>query len=256
MTMKYAGLSDRGLVREENQDSWCAVPEQGLFIVSDGMGGHLGGALASKIVVEALPELIRKRMRGFKDLFDSEAKKQLEKALVELSIQVRDQTHEEPGLKGMGATVVLVIIKGSKALVAHMGDSRVYLLRRGRLKQLTKDHSMVQLLIDEGEIKPSEAATHPARGQITRCVGMQGDPLPNVTKLDLASGDRLLLCTDGLTGMLDDEEIGKVLQSRIDLKSACRQLVDAANERGGNDNVTALIIRIDDGSTSKTGKNK
>lgn len=255
MTIKYAGLSDRGLVREENQDSWCATAELGLFIVSDGMGGHLGGALASKIVVEALPELIRKRMRGFKNLFDSEAKKQLEGALVELSIQVREQTINEPGLKGMGSTVVLIMIKGSRALVAHMGDSRAYLLRRGRLKQLTKDHSVVQLLIDAGEIKPSEAATHPARNQITRCVGMEGDPLPNVTRLELEPRDRLLLCTDGLTSMLSDEEIGKVLQRRITPKSACRQLVDAANERGGNDNITALIVRIGGVSPSKTGEN-
>ncbi len=242
--VEHAGLSDRGLVREENEDSWSAAPELGLFIVSDGMGGHLGGAVASRIVAQALPKILRKRMAPIENFADPRAKKQLDGALSELSTQVREQSRDEPGLRGMGATVVLAMIREAKALVAHMGDSRAYLLRKECLTQLTHDHSVIQLLIDEGEIKPDEAATHPARGQVTRGVGMEGDPLPEVAQFDIEPGDRLLLCTDGLTGMLSDEEICKLLQSRTDPKIACQHLVDAANEAGGKDNVTAVILTI------------
>ncbi len=244
LVIENAGLSDRGLVRKENEDSWSAAPELGLFIVSDGMGGHLGGAVASRIVAEALPKILRKRMAPIENFADPRAREHLEGALSELSTQVREQGRNEPGLRGMGATVVLVMIKGSEALVAHMGDSRAYQLRGGRFTQLTRDHSVVELLIEEGEITRNGAATHPARGQITCCVGMEGDPLPDVMTLDLELGDRLLLCTDGLTGMLCDEEIQKILESRMGPKDACRRLVDAANEAGGNDNVTAVVLDV------------
>jgi len=244
LLIEHAGLTDRGLVREENEDNWSAVLDQGLFIVSDGMGGHFGGAVASKIVVEALPELLRKRMAGIEDLAGSKAAKRVEGVLAELSVQVREQTRGEPGLEGMGATVVLAMVRGYQALIAHMGDSRAYLLRAGRLRQLTKDHSIVQLLVDAGEITSQEALTHPARGQVTRSVGMEGEALPEVDHLDLEPGDRLLLCTDGLTGMLGDREIEAILCGGGSPKDACRQLVDAANGAGGKDNVTALVLNI------------
>jgi len=241
---EHAGLSDRGLVRENNEDNWSADAELGLYIVSDGVGGQFAGELASKIVVETLPPLLRTRMADITDLADGEAEKRLKHVLSELSEEVYRDTHGEPGLEGMGATVVLAMVLGSKALLGHMGDSRAYLLRDGRLEQLTKDHSIVQLLIDTGEITPEEAATHPSRGRVTRSVGMEGEPLPEANVVDLLPGDRLMLCTDGLTGMLSDQEIRGILQSESESPVACRQLIDAANDAGGKDNTTALVLDI------------
>jgi serine/threonine protein phosphatase PrpC len=183
-------------------------------------------------------------MEGIDDLMNPIATEKLKAAISELSMEVRDQAKEEPALKGMGATIVTALIKDSRGLVAHIGDSRAYLLRCNRLRRITKDHSVVQLLIDAGEIDADEAATHPARYQVTGCVGMEGDPLPEVTLLDLARGDRLLLCTDGLTGMLSDEEIQGYLQSNPNLNQVCRKLVDAANGAGGKDNITALVVTV------------
>ena len=244
MTLKleHAGLSDRGYVRERNEDNWSADPDQGLYIVSDGLGGEFAGEVASKIVAEALPALLRERMAGVEGLVVPSAKKQLKAVLSELSTQVYDQTHGEPGMEGMGATVVMVMIRDGKALVAHMGDSRAYRLRRGRLKKLTKDHSIVQLLIDAGEIIPEEAATHPARGQVTRSVGMAGEPLPEVHRTEVRAGDRLMLCTDGLTGLVGDDTIRSVLGQESDPSRACERLIQAALDSGGRDNVTAVVI--------------
>ena len=238
----YAGLTDCGRVREHNEDNWFGGPEQGLFIVSDGMGGQAAGEVASKIVVETLPELIRQRLKGIDDLAARDAKKRIVSAISDLSNQVRNESRKRPGLAGMGATVVLVLIRESLALIAHMGDSRAYLFRGGRLEQLTKDHSIVQLLIDSGEITPEEAATHPARGKITRCVGMQGEPIPEARCLELETGDRLLLCSDGLTGMVSDAEITGVLRTDNAPEIVCQSLVEAANARGGEDNVTVVAV--------------
>jgi protein phosphatase len=249
LAIEHAGLSDRGLVREENEDSWWVAPEEDLFLVSDGMGGHAGGAVASKIVVEVLPELLRKRLAGVGDLETPEARKQVEGAIAELSRQIREQTRDAPDLRGMGATVVLAMLRDTRALVAHLGDSRAYLLREGRLRQLTRDHTVVQLLLDAGEIEPGEAAHHPARGQLTRCVGMEGEPLPDLMLLDLEPGDRLLFCTDGLTGMLGDGKIADLLGRVSESDEACRSLVEAANQAGGQDNVTVVVAVVcDEGS--------
>ena len=244
LTVKHAGLSDRGRVRESNEDNWAADPKQGLYIVSDGLGGQFAGALASKIVVEVLPKLVRERLEDAGDLADPQAAEQLQAILCDLSQQVYEQTHGEPGLEGMGATVVLALIRGGNVLVAHMGDSRAYRLREGHLEQLTKDHSIVQLLIETGDIRPEEAARHPARGQVTRSVGMEGEPLPEVQMIDVVAGDRLLLCTDGLTGMLADDDIANMVGPGLSAQEACRHLIEAALDAGGEDNITVLVVDV------------
>lgn len=244
LKIQHAGQTDRGLVRKDNEDNWTADAEFGLYIVSDGLGGHFAGALASQIVVEALPVLLRQRLRGIDDLADPRAKERVNEALCELSTKVHDETHGQPGLEGMGATVVLALARGSKALIAHMGDSRAYLLRDGQLRQLTKDHSIVQLLIDSGDITPEEALEHPARCEVTRSVGMEGDPLPAAALWELKPEDRLMLCSDGLTGMVNHEVIQSILEDEQDPASTCRRLVDAANAAGGKDNVTVLVVDV------------
>jgi len=252
--LTHAGLSHRGCVREENEDNWCAHPELGLYIVSDGLGGECAGALASRVVVDALPEMLRARARALSELSGERAVRVVKEVLVELSAQVSAQTHGEAGLEGMGATVVLALVRGQKALIAHMGDSRAYLFRHGRLRLLTKDHSVVQLLVEAGEISKSEADRHPARGQVTRSVGMEGEPLPEARVVAFRAGDRLLLCTDGLTGMLSDEGIERSLAQETQPQAACRALVESALSNGGKDNVTAVVVDMPSGPNQLQGQ--
>lgn len=238
----HAGLSDRGRVRGRNEDRWTADAERGLFVVSDGIGGAAAGELASEIVVEALPALIFERLYGLENPAGPETVERVTAAIAELSDDLRKQSAGKLGLQGMGATVVVALVEDRAALIAHMGDSRAYLWREHTIKLLTRDHSLVQALLDAGETTVEQAADHPARGQLTRHVGMQGDPLPDARWLDLRAGDRLLLCTDGLTGMLDDRLLLLTLNEHPDPQGACRALVDAANEAGGTDNITALVV--------------
>jgi len=242
-TVQYAGLTDLGRVRQTNEDNWTAEPKQGLFIVADGMGGEFAGALAAKAVVATLPGLVRKYLGTMEALSNGRVGRRMAKAIAELSAQLRQQTQNEPGLDGMGSTVVCALVRGSKTLVAHMGDSRAYRMRAGRLKQLTEDHTLIQLLLHSGEITPEEAATHPALGRLTRCVGMPGEPLPQTRLLELSPGDLLLLCTDGLTGMLSNQQIFAVLKDPAPLETQCQRLVEAANEAGGKDNITVLLAQ-------------
>ncbi len=254
LTIQYAGLTDPGRVRQSNEDNWTANPEQGLFIVADGMGGEFAGALAAKAVVETLPGLTKQHFEKMENLPKGRANRRMAKAIATLSTQIRKQTQGEPGLEGMGSTVVCALVRGDQVLIAHMGDSRAYRLRAGRLKQLTKDHSLIELLIKSGDITPKEATTHPARGRLTRNVGMDGEPLPQTRLLKLKPGDQLLLCTDGLAGMLSDQQIQSIVNETTPLGSRCQRLVDAANQAGGKDNITVLLLSVGGGEKNPHSK--
>lgn len=243
--LKWAGLSDPGRVRAVNEDRYFVDPEQQFFIVSDGMGGQLGGELAARIVVEILPQQLRKVIAPNATLKGSNVLQQVCRQITRLSSRVRTETQGEPGLSGMGATVVLALIRGEQALVVHLGDSRAYLLRGGRLIQLTRDHSLLQLLIDEGKVAPSrDAGPHPAASQLTRYIGMEGDVPPDAQIVDLRPADQILLCTDGLTTMLDAATIEQILSQEGDPERICRALIDRANAAGGRDNVTSVVIAV------------
>jgi PPM family protein phosphatase len=244
-TIEYAALSDLGRKRRENQDRWFADPGQGLFLVADGMGGRTGGGLAAEVVIAALPPLLQRRMRVAPSRGMRKARQVLRRSLVALSRRLRCESQARPGLEGMGSTVVLALIRRAHALIAHMGDSRAYLWRDGRIERLTRDHSIAQLLLDSGDITPTEATSHPGRGQLTRFVGMEGEALPEVTPFRLRPGDWLLLCSDGLTGMLSDERISGVLREAGRPQAACRRLIDEADAAGGNDNITVLIVAVE-----------
>lgn len=229
-------------MRETNEDNYFLALERKLFIVSDGMGGHQAGAVASNAVVTVLPKLLEKLLADGRSLRADAIERALRDAIVKLSVSLRDESAGREALQGLGATVVCVWMHGAKAHLAHMGDSRIYLFRAGRLKQLTDDHSIIALLLKRGEVTADEARDHPARSKLSRYVGMGGEVYPDVRTLGVRDGDRFLLCSDGLTGMLADDEIRKLLEVNPDASATCNALVAAANKAGGEDNVTALVV--------------
>jgi serine/threonine protein phosphatase PrpC len=168
----------------------------------------------------------------------------LKSAVAELSARLREQTKDLTELRGMCSTVVLALVRGKDVYVAHAGYSRAYLLAKGKLEQLTRDHSLVATILELGQITPEQARVHPLRSRITRCVGMEGKAVADVRRIEVKSGYRLLLCTDGLTGMVPDAEIARMMEAAKTPKVACRSLVDAANEAGGADNITALVVEF------------
>ncbi len=239
---RWAAETHVGKVRQENEDSYFADPESAIFLVSDGMGGHRGGALASGIVVEDLPVIIENALDKLRVGTPRTVRSLLEKAIAEQSKQLQLEGTSESGYKDMGATLVVALLRKGRCYVANIGDSRAYRLRKGRLVQLTRDHSVISELIEKGHIEPEEAADHEAQGVITRYVGMEEKAHPHVHSFTLKEADRILLCTDGLTDMVPDETIADILKAETDPHKACMSLIAAANSAGGHDNVTALLI--------------
>jgi len=239
---RWAAETHVGMERQENQDNFFADPEPALFLVSDGMGGHQGGALASGIVAEDLPVMIENALDRLKVGTPRAIRSLLNRMIAEQSKQLQLEGTSESGFRDMGATLVIVLLRKGRCFVANIGDSRAYRLRKGKMAQLTRDHSVISELIEKGHIEPEEAANHHARGQITRYVGMEEKARSHVRSFTLKKSDRLLLCTDGLTDMLDDSKIAAILKAEPDPQAACKSLVSAANKAGGHDNVTTLVI--------------
>ena len=241
---RWGALSDKGKEREENEDSFWVEAEEGLFIVSDGMGGHRGGELASKIVTEDLPVMIENALGKLRSGSPRSIRRVFKKAVVEQSKQLRMEGASEDGYKGMGATLAAVLLRQDRVYVGNLGDSRVYRLRKGKLLLLSRDHSVVTELLEEGKIEPAEAEGHEAEGQITRYVGMEEEEeaVPYVRSLAAKRGDRLLLCTDGLTDMVNEKKIAEMLSSEADCQATCEQLIESANAAGGHDNITVVVI--------------
>jgi protein phosphatase len=242
LPISWGAATHIGKVREENQDGFLVEPQLALFLVSDGMGGHRGGKLASTIVVEDLPVIIETSLDKLKVGSPKTIKSLLSRSISEQSRQLQLEGISETGFRDMGATLAIILLKNKRCFVANLGDSRVYLFRKNRLSQLTRDHSVVSDLVMEGLIGPEEAKSHEARGQITSYIGMEEEPLPHVSSFLLKGNDRLLLCTDGLTDMLDDEDIATILKKEPDSQAVCQELVNAANAAGGYDNITVITI--------------
>jgi serine/threonine protein phosphatase PrpC len=217
-------------------------PELGLFVVSDGMGGHRGGELASKIVIEDLPVMIEVALDKLRVGSPAAIRNLFKKAIREQSRQLNLEQTSETGFKDMGATLVAALFRKGRAYIANLGDSRIYRFRNRRLVQLTKDHSVVSELLDKGKIKPEEAENHEALGEITHYVGMEDKARPYIRSFQLKKGDRLLLCTDGLTDAIGDKAIAAILSKKQECKEACQTLVNTANVAGGHDNITVVIV--------------
>ena len=242
--LRWGALSDKGREREENEDSYWIEAEEGLFVVSDGMGGHRGGSVASQIVTEDLPVMIENALGKLRSNRPRSVRRVFKRAVIEQSRQLRMESVSETGYKGMGATLVVALLRQGRVYVGNLGDSRVYRLREGKLVQLSRDHSVVSELLEEGKIEPAEVEGHEAEGEITRYVGMEEEEeaVPHVRSLAIRRGERLLLCTDGLTDMVDEEHISEILSSEENCQVACERLVKSANEAGGHDNITVVVI--------------
>ncbi len=242
LPFRWATQTDIGKARQENQDSFFVNPEIGLFIVSDGMGGHQGGALASGIIIEDLPVMIENVLDKLKSNRSVAIMSMLKKVIAEQNRQLHLEGTSERGFKDMGATLVVALLRNSRVFIANVGDSRIYRLRNGRLAQLSHDHSVVSELIEKGQINSEEARHHIAAGVITQYIGMPERTRSYVRSFKLKENDRILLCTDGLNDMIDDKQITQILKTESDPQTACKSLISAALEAGGFDNITTIII--------------
>jgi serine/threonine protein phosphatase PrpC len=237
MRVRVGARSDIGRARERNEDAYLL--RDPLFAVADGMGGHRGGDVASALALEILES-------GEDSAGDATAAP-LAETIKEANRRLLDRAESDRDLRGMGTTLTAVLTDDAKAHVAHVGDSRAYLLRDGNLQQLTEDHTLVQRMVREGRITSQEAGTHPQRSILTRALGVDADFSVDELTLDVHAGDRLLLCTDGLTSMVERDRIREILGGEDDPQVACDRLIDAANRAGGDDNVTVIVLDfIDD----------
>jgi PPM family protein phosphatase len=242
--IESAALSDIGCKRPTNQDRCTADNEQGLFVVADGVGSSSDGALAAQLVIELLPSYVARYLPPH-ERDDPDAPERLGRAVGELSDDMNGKGQTDDRIAGATSTVVAVALAGSRALVAHLGDSRVYLYHDRTLRQVTRDHSLVQALVDAHEVQPEDAHRHPTRNVVTRFVAMRPPALADAVSVDLAIGDRMLLCSDGLHGVVDDNSIATILAAQRDPADACTALIAAARKAGGPDNVTAVVINVD-----------
>ena len=242
--MNVVGKTHIGLVRENNQDTleFGTLGTAAQYaVVCDGMGGANGGNIASKIAVEVIGSRIRD---GFNPEHGaSSVERLLASAMATANAGVYERSQQQPELAGMGTTVVAAITHGDKAYISHVGDSRMYLLRDGVLSQVTRDHSVVQELIEEGRISVEEARSHPRKNYITRAIGVVAEEYGEYDELDVQPGDRLLLCTDGLTNEVGTELITELMAQP--LEDALEALVRAALDDGGADNITVVLMDID-----------
>ena len=234
--MRYAALSDTGRVRENNEDSYHA--DGRLFIVADGMGGHRGGEVASAVAIEGF--LAYEHENGRQPPL-----RRLRDGIAAANRAVLELAGGSPELEGMGTTFTVVLVEGG-VFLGHVGDSRAYICRDGVLRLMTRDHSLVERMVREGFISPREARHHPQRNVILRALGIAPRLEVDLEEVEARPGDRLLLCSDGLTGCVEDDEIEAVLSGASDLEGCCRDLVDAANRRGGPDNITVVLVELGD----------
>lgn len=245
MVMDVYGASDVGRVRGLNEDSFCiyGLDEQsssGFCILSDGMGGHNAGEVASQKTVQFVAELLRDKLG-----LDSEAIPiEMTKAVKDANVKVFQMACSNQNQRGMGATLVLAVVLEDVVYLANVGDSRAYAYRNGELMQITKDHSVVEEMLMSGSITPEEAKVHPQRNIITRAIGTDPSVEPDLFEYDYLPGDMLLLCSDGLSGMVDEARIIEIIESKDDTRETVSALIEAANENGGQDNITAICIRF------------
>jgi serine/threonine protein phosphatase PrpC len=241
MILSAAARTDVGRKRSANEDCFALAPELGLYLVADGMGGHRAGRVASDLAAEGTLDALR-RVRNAEASLTEKLRYCVSAANHVIYAAARNKSE----LRGMGTTLVALLAGAGRIALAHVGDSRAYLIRAGRIRQLTDDHSLVAELVRRRELSARAARGHPHRHVLTRALGVRRATEPDLAELTPAPQDVVLLCSDGLTGHLLDEEIAKVVASDSDLEAACEQLVAIANSRGGEDNITVALVRCDE----------
>jgi PPM family protein phosphatase len=244
MKLNFTGFSDPGLIRSNNQDAYYIDPEGRFFIVADGMGGHAGGEEASRIAAEQIQAYLVANWDSSKP-----SEELLEEALWQANEAILLDQQNHPERADMGTTAVVVLFRASESpWCAHVGDSRLYRLRDSQLEQITEDHTWVARAIKVGDINLEEARMHPFRHVLSRCLGREDLHQVDLQQMDIKAGDRLLLCSDGLTEELVDRTIATHLQESPLIEKAALALVEAAKEQGGHDNITVVIVAIEDNS--------
>jgi len=236
MRLVFAAATDVGRMRKNNEDSYLSAKP--VAAVADGMGGHSAGEVASAIAIEELAAL------GERGPWENEtaATDDLKQAILRANRRIREMAASDRKLNGMGTTLVALLQDGDMVHVANVGDSRGYLLRQGELSQVTVDHSLVQELVDDGRLSPEDAERHPQRSVITRALGIDPEVEFDLFTYKLQVGDRLLLCSDGLSDVVEPTQIRKVLLRVRSPQKAARQLITVANEQGGPDNITVIVV--------------
>ena len=253
MAVSWAARSDPGLRRNENEDSYCARADLGLFVVADGMGGHAAGEVASQVAVDEVQTFVEATTdMGPQDTwpipFDralSREGNRLKAGLDLANRRIAARIDENSELRGMATTAVAALVVDDQLTLAHVGDSRAYLCHTGDLTRLTRDHSWVEEQIEAGMLSAEAAREHPWRNIVTRALSGNAVLQVEVVQQALAPGDRVLLCSDGLSSVMPDEEIAEVVAAGTDLDGVCEELVKRANAAGGPDNVTALLLQVD-----------
>lgn len=242
MQLSVAAGTDVGRIRAGNEDSLYADADQerGLFIVADGMGGHAAGEVASEMAVQ----IVARDLTDVRDLSGDEAGARMAEALKSANRAIYERTIQEADKQGMGTTASCLLMGQGRFVIGHIGDSRVYLLRDGVFRQVTKDHSYVQEQVDAGFLTPEQARYHPYSNVITRCVGANSAVEADIYTGELQVGDLYLVASDGLTGMVEDPQLKKILESRQTPGRMVDAMITEANRRGGLDNITAIVVQV------------
>lgn len=238
--MKWGVATDTGRVRRTNEDFVAACPEVGFFAVADGMGGHQAGEVASRLALESLEGFLRPFLGGGTDL-----EAVLLQGMQEVNRLVYEASLKNPVYRGMGTTLSCVVIREKMLFLAHVGDSRIYLWRGGELIRLTEDHSLVQEMIKAGRLTGTQAKEHPLRHVLTRALGTAPLVEVDTARFSLEVRDVILLCTDGLSGLVEDPELSGIISRCPDPEQAVRAMVELALYRGGNDNISAVVVAVD-----------
>ncbi len=252
MRIEVSGQTHVGMKRTHNEDNLLLLPEERLVVVADGMGGHASGEIASKIAVEELGDFFSMTSRDEEITWPYKMDKgrtydenRLATGIKLANRRILDRAASETRLKGMGTTLVSVYFaKDTEALIAHVGDSRVYFYRDGDLRQLTEDHSLLNDYLKAKKLSPEEIESFPHKNVIVRALGMKDSVQVDICRIEPKDNDLFLLCSDGLSGMLTDDQMKHAISHAKDLKKACEELIELANAAGGNDNVTCVLARF------------
>ncbi len=242
MLITCAGDTHVGVVRSGNEDNFMVDLKSGVFIVADGMGGHAAGEVASEMAVE----IIAKELGSLRGLSDAAAFERVRHSIRAANQAIFERTIAEADKRGMGTTTTVLVLGAQRYLIGQVGDSRAYLYRKGQFLQVTKDHSYVQEQVDAGLLTAEQARTHPYSNVITRCVGANEDVVPDVYFGTLEPGDVLLIASDGLTGMLEDDQLAKIIETDSTPELVVSRMIAEGNRHGGLDNITAIVVRIDE----------